>query len=222
MRELAVAEHFSTAEQQGDAARLGMWIFLASEILLFTGMFTLYAGGRAHYPGAFAVGIDHNLRWLGSLNTVILIVSSYLVARGVHEMRSRRSAATARFLLGTMALGLAFLVLKAVEYGVHMGEGAVPGGGTAFYLEHSPGKTAWAVDALPFFFGLYYLMTGAHALHVIVGLGVLGWLFFEVRRVSPSPLLEVRVELGALYWHLVDVIWIFLWPLFYLTGGGTA
>jgi cytochrome c oxidase subunit III len=186
------------------ASRFGMWIFLTSEMLLFAGLFTLYSAGRVLHPEAFAEGVEHNLRWLGSVNTVVLITSSFTVAAAVRaaEQQSRRIATV--LLSVTIALGCIFLGFKTYEYSVHLAEGVAPGGDTIFFAIHdTPG--------LPLFFSLYYLTTGAHAVHVVIGLLVLGALMFEVQ--------PRRIELGALYWHLVDVIWIFVWPLYYLIGG---
>lgn len=206
------ADHFQSFDQQARASRLGMWVFLASEVLLFAGMFALYTGYRLHYPQAFAEGVRHDLKWDGSLNTLILLVSSYLVARSVPSTRAghRRSALVQ---LGfVVLLGLAFLGLKLYEYASHFSEGIIPGGRTPFFAEHpTPG--------LPAFFTLYYLMTGAHALHVTIGLAVIIGLMIKIGRARRVAAAAHPLEVGALYWHLIDVIWIFLWPLFYLVGG---
>ena len=181
------------------AERFGMWLFLASEMLLFAALITLYSAGRALHPAAFAEGISHNLRWLGSVNTLLLITSSFTVALAVHQARRPRSKSPSRLLAITFLLGLAFLGFKTFEYAVHLSEGASPG--------------------VSLFLSLYYLTTGAHAFHVIVGLTVIAVLIVKVRRRPFEQKTADDVELGALYWHLVDVIWIFLWPLYYLTGG---
>lgn len=193
-----LAEHFADLEQQTHAARFGMWVFLASEVLLFAGLFTMYAGYRALHPHEVAEAIEHNNKLLGSLNTVVLITSSYTVALALHAARKdhRRKA---RFLLAlTIMLAAVFLLNKAIEYAQHISEG------------HGP--SAHVV------YTIYYYATGAHAVHVVIGMSVLTWLFRRTGRTDSSPL---ALELGALYWHLVDMIWIFLWPLFYLTGGST-
>jgi len=213
MVELNHAEHFKSMEQQGHAATLGMWAFLASEVLLFAGAFTLYGAYRAHYPAAWDFGVAHNLAWLGTTNTVILLVSSYFVALSTHFFKHGKKRTTL-FLIGlTVLFGVAFLCLKGYEYASHFHHGIFPGGSPTFVLkEHAPKGTG-------LFFTLYFLMTGLHAVHVIAGMSVLTWLAFRIRANRVIPEAHHPLELGAMYWHLVDLIWIFLWPLFYLAGG---
>ena len=203
------AEHFASLDQQQHAARLGMWIFLASEALLFAALFTLFTAYRAEYHAAFLEAVRHNTRVIGSINTGVLLASSAFVASAVHAARDGRRGATLARIAATMALGATFVVLKLVEYGAHVREGILPGGAGRFFVEHvEPG--------LPSFWTLYWLMTGLHALHVIIGLTVLGTVgFFVARRLAIGPYAH-RLEVAAIYWHLVDVVWIFLWPLFYL------
>jgi cytochrome c oxidase subunit III len=207
MAEVRLHPHFESMEQQADAARLFMWAFLASEALLFTALFALYAGYRTVHAEAFVVGIEHDLRLVGTTNTAILLVSSYLVARAVLMLERGRERAAFRLTATTAALGVVFLGLKGVEYHDHFAHGLLAG--DAGHL---------AVPGIDVFFALYYLLTGLHAVHVMVGVGVLAWLALRIRRGELRSGPHV-LELGALYWHLVDVVWIFLWPLFYLTGG---
>jgi cytochrome c oxidase subunit III len=201
-------EQFEDLDKQAHAARLGMWVFLASELLLFGGLFALYAGYRVMYPTAFAQAVAHDDVTLGSANTAILITSSLTVALSLHEVRRGRPRRSAWLLLFSVACGLLFLVLKGVEYGEHFREGIYPG---AAY--HHAGLSA---PGAKLFYSLYYLMTGLHGLHVVVGMSLLLWLASGCFREIYSSADHVRVEVGALYWHLVDVIWIFLWPMFYL------
>ncbi|HEY8431686.1 MAG TPA: cytochrome c oxidase subunit 3 [Sandaracinaceae bacterium] len=209
-RELAAHEaHFESLARQREAARLGTWIFLASEVLLFAGLFTLYAAQRAEHPRGFAEGIRHADVIAGSVNTFVLLGSSFLVAAAVHLLRDGRRRMAAWLTAGTIALGLVFLGLKAYEYARHAREGALPGGRTPFYLEHPE-------EGLAAYFNLYWVSTSLHAVHVIVGLGVLAWLLLAMLRRRLGGARAHRLEMGALYWHLVDSIWIFLWPLFYL------
>lgn len=205
------AFHFATYEQQSHAARFGMWIFIASEVLLFAALFTLYGAYRTIYPTEFAQSIAHNSRLLGTVNTVVLICSSFTVALAVHALEHDQPGRARRLVGGTIALAALFLVNKAVEYGLHFDEGVFPGGRGAFF-----GGEAGVGAAT--FYNLYYLLTGVHALHVIIGMTVLALVLWRVPRGGSlgSPL---GLELSALYWHLVDLVWIFLWPLFYLTGG---
>ena len=202
-------EHFESLERQAKTARFGMWVFVASETLLFGGLFALYASYRRALPDAFHAGVRHNNELWGTLNTLILILSSFLVAAAVEEFRRSQVKRAPWFLLGAVLLGLGFLGVKAHEYSVHIHEGILPGGHGAHF------QSAETLRQAPFF-SLYYLMTGLHALHVLVGLGVLSWLIWRIRR---RRLSSHALEVGGIYWHLVDAIWIFLWPLFYLMHG---
>ncbi|WP_437873790.1 cytochrome c oxidase subunit 3 [Sorangium sp. So ce363] len=203
-----LAMQFEDLEKQTHAAHFGMWIFLASEVLLFGGLFGLYAAYRAVFGPEFTAGVAHNNAVIGTANTGILLTSSLLVALSVYAVRLDRPARAGRLLLGAIALGLAFLVLKGVEYTAHFHEGIFPGAGYRF--EELPYAGA------KMFFTLYYLTTGLHAIHVTAGLVVLGWLAWGCFRRRYGAGNETHVELGGLYWHLVDVIWIFLWPMLYL------
>jgi len=210
-----VAEHFEDLGKQAGAAHLGMWAFLASEILFFSGLFALYAAYRTEHPYGFAVAVEHNTLFLGSLNTAVLLVSSYTIALGVHALRTGRPGQASLLTGATIALGGGFLVVKTIEYLHHFAEGIYPGGVGRFYRDHGDAGTQM-------FFTLYYCMTGLHAIHVIVGMTVLAFLLWKVMRGTVSPVHSHPLALGAIYWHLVDMIWIFLWPLFYLIPGSSA
>jgi cytochrome c oxidase subunit 3 len=199
---------YEDLSKQAHAARLGMWAFLASEVLFFGALFTLYASYRAEYPDAFAEGTRHTDLLLGSANTVILITASFLVALAVAAVRVARNRYAAGLLLGAAALGLLFEVLKGLEYAHHFREGIFPG----VYYQYA----AFADAGAKVFFTLYYLMTGLHALHVLVGIALLLYLARSTARGRYAPEWHTPLELGGLYWHLVDVVWIFLWPAFYL------
>ena len=209
MTELMPADHFESFEQQSHAARLGMWVFLASEILLFGAVIALFVGYQVHFPDAFREAVHHNTKVLGSINTGVLLTSSTAVACSVHALRIGRIRLAALLVSATMVLGLLFLAIKFHEYGRHFDEGIYPGGVGNFFAEHH-------ARGLTEFWTLYFGMTGLHALHVTVGLTVLGTLLIGIVRGTLTPALSYRLEIGAIYWHLVDVIWIFLWPLFYL------
>jgi len=204
-----VHEHFEDLEQQAHAARLGLWVFLASEVLLFGALFALFASYREHFPGIFREAVLHNTKVLGSVNTGVLLVSSTLVACGVHALRAGRRELAAGLVAVTMALGVVFLAIKFTEYATHFEEGIYPGGSGAFFVEHG-------LRGFSEFWTLYYAMTGLHAIHVTVGVGVLGAMLIQLARGTMEPRTAYRLELGATYWHLVDLVWIFLWPLFYL------
>lgn len=199
-----VASEAAATEQA--PARLGMWIFLSSELLLFAGLFALYAGSRALHPAAFKLGIHHADKLTGSTNTAVLLVSSTLVALGVNAAKASRKLTAIAWLTGTLACGALFLLLKLLEYRRHLLHGIAPGG-------HGSGLAA--VAGLPQFWTLYYATTGLHAVHVVVGLVVLSVVLWKLI-VAPIERSARLLENAALYWHLIDLIWIFLWPLFYL------
>jgi cytochrome c oxidase subunit III len=201
-------EQFEDLDKQAHAARLGMWVFLASELLLFAGLFALYAGYRVMYPVTFAQAVAHDDVALGSANTAILITSSLTVALSVHACRRGRPRRAGWLLVASLAFGLLFLAFKGLEYGEHLREGIAPGAGYVYAGLEARGANI--------FYTLYYLMTGLHALHVVVGTGLLAWLASGCFREIYSSADHVRVEVGALYWHLIDIVWIFLWPMFYL------
>jgi len=207
-----VVEHFEDMEKQAHAARLGMWIFLASEVLFFSGLFALYTTYRTEHPHGFGVAVEHNTLAWGSINTGVLLVSSYTVALGVHELRRGRQRTSALLVGVTIFLGACFLGIKTGEYLKHFGEGIYPGGVGDFYREHGEPGTKM-------FFTLYYCMTGLHAVHVFAGMCVLGFLLWKIVRREIGEWAPHPLAIGAVYWHLVDVIWIFLWPLFYLVPG---
>jgi cytochrome c oxidase subunit 3 len=209
---LACAEQFEDLEQQQYAARLGMWVFLGSETLLFMGLFVLYVAYRAEYPRGFAEAIEHNTLVLGSINTMVLLASSYSVASALHALRGGRRALSLGLITLTVLLGAAFVVIKVIEYKKHFAEGIYPGGVGHFFVEHpSPGTVQ--------FFTLYFVTTGLHAAHVIVGMLILSFMAYQIVTKVITPEVPHRLELGAIYWHLVDVIWIFLWPIYYLIPG---
>lgn len=203
-----VAEHFADLATQHHTARVGMWVFLASEMLLFAGLFALYGAYYAHYTEAFHVAAQHNTLWWGTANTVVLITSSLTVALSIWATRVSRPRLALALVIATIALGLAFLGIKLWEYVIHAHEGLLPG----FYYSSHELQGSGAV----IFYTLYWFMTSLHALHMIVGLGVMTWLAVQLGRRRLDAEHHIALELGGMYWHLVDAIWIFLWPLLYL------
>ena len=200
---------FEDRQQQTHAAELGMWAFMASEVLFFSGLFTLFAAYRLEYGDAFLHARRTPDLWLGTANTFILLSSSLLVVLSIHGVRHRwRPASVVGLLGGTIALGVLFLGLKLLEYLHHFREGLYPG---PFYSNREiPGRGAHM------FFNLYYAMTGLHAVHVVIGLGMMVWLIVLVRRGTLDAEYHTPLELCGIYWHFVDIVWVFLWPLFYL------
>ncbi len=212
MAEPRAAEHFEDLPRQAHAARLGMWVFLSSEVLFFSGLFALYATYRVEHPEGFGEGVLHNTLVWGTTNTAVLLVSSYTIALAVHRLRLGDTRAAARLTGVTIALGLVFLGVKTHEYLEHFREGIYPGGQGDFFHAH-------AEPGIQMFFTLYFCMTGLHALHVIAGTCVLGAMLVGMLRGRIGPWAPHPLAIGAVYWHLVDAIWIFLWPLFYLVPG---
>jgi cytochrome c oxidase subunit 3 len=205
-----LAEQFDTIEQQHEAAKLGMWVFLATEVLFFGGLFLGYAVYRYLYPETFAAASRHTEVILGGANTAILLFSSTLMALAVRAAELGRRKHLIWLLLGTAVFGIIFMAIKGVEYHKDFVEHLVPGVGFR-WQEGSP-------SAAEIFFWLYFAMTGLHAIHVTVGifvlltLAVLGWRRqFENGNYMP-------VEIAGLYWHFVDIVWVFLFPLLYLAG----
>jgi len=201
---------FESPAQQKEASALGMWIFLVTEILFFGGLFLAYTIYRWQNARGFAHASHHMDITLGTINTAVLICSSLTMAMAVHSAATGRRRPLLGFLGATMALGLAFLGIKAVEYTDHIRHHLFPG----------PGFRYAGPDARPaeMFFSLYFAMTGLHALHMVVGLGLLAVLFGLARRGRFSPGYHTPVEISGLYWHFVDIVWIFLFPLLYLIG----
>lgn len=202
-------EHFESLERQAEAARFGMWVFLASEALLFGSLFTLYAAYRSEWHRAFADGVAENNAILGTSNTILLLFGSYLVAVAVNRLHRDARKAAVGLLAAAVMVGFGFLVIKLTEYREHFAHGIFPGGHGGYFVAAPAGS--------PVFFTLYFLMTGLHAVHVIVGVLVLAWCAY---RIMVGRLSVHGLEVGALYWHLVDCVWIFLWPLFYLLRSG--
>lgn len=203
-----LAHHFSDAEQQRESAKLGMWIFLLTEILLFGGLFCAYAIYRSWYPEMFH-NAHHELNLaLGATNTVVLITSSVTMALAIRSMQLGRKNHTIWFLITTLVLAGTFLVIKYFEYAHKFHEGQLPG---KFY--HFQGIEGTNPHV---FFSVYFLMTGLHGIHVIGGMSVIGWMLYRTKKNEFSPAYYTPIEMTGLYWHLVDLIWIFLFPLLYL------
>lgn len=188
------------------AAKMGMWLFLFTEVLLFGGLFLLYAAYRHRYPAEFHAAHRSLDLALGTANTVVLITSSLTVALSISALQRGRLRHCLVFLGSTVGLALLFLVNKYFEWSAKFHHGIFPGS------EH----LALAPKAENLFFGLYFSMTGLHGIHVLVGASVLTWVMLLIRRNRVTPTDYVTLENAGLYWHLVDLVWIYLFPLFYL------
>lgn len=207
----AVTEKSWRSPEEEFRASLGIWIFLATEILLFGGLFLAYAVLRVENHAAFEEAGRHASMFYGTLNTAILMTSSLFVAVAVAANEKGGSRALLRWcLIATLALGLGFLIVKGLEYHEDIEEHLFPGRG---FPAHMPA----AID----FFSLYWLMTGLHAVHLTIGLGVVGRVLLIARRKTLPANFHRTLEVSALYWHLIDVIWVMLYPAFYLVGRAT-
>jgi cytochrome c oxidase subunit 3 len=207
----ALAHHFDNMEQQREAGSIGMWVFLVQEIMFFGALFLAYAIFRAKFPEAFAAASNH-LDWhLGAINTVVLIVSSLTMALAVYFAQTGKRRPQIGFLAVTMLLGATFLVIKGFEYAEKFRDSKFPG--ASFRWEGHGDPTQVQI-----FYWIYFAMTGLHALHMIIGIGLLAWLIFFAWKGRYTPEYHAPVELTGLYWHFVDIIWIFLFPLLYLLG----
>ena len=204
----ALQHHFQTLEQQKEAATLGMWVFLVTEVMFFGGLFMAYMLYRIWHPLAWAEGSLELSIPLGGTNTVVLIASSLTMALAVRSAQTADPKMTVRWLLITMALGLTFLVIKFFEYREKYYAGHIPGPNF-----HAEGPEA---GALQIFFSLYFAMTGLHALHMVIGFGLLAVIAWMAHKRKFSAEWYTPVEMSGLYWHFVDIVWIFLFPLLYL------
>ncbi|HMO52227.1 MAG TPA: cytochrome c oxidase subunit 3 family protein [Kiritimatiellia bacterium] len=211
-----LAHHFDHLEQQKQSATLGIWLFLITEVMFFGGLFLGYIVYRGLYPEAWHLGSAKLDITLGTINTIVLIVSSLTMALSVRAAQVGKSKQCANFILATIILGTAFLGIKAVEYTAKFSPGPdahyylIPG---ANFLLDSP-----HANGVQIFFSFYFTMTGMHAIHMIIGIGVLIWLYLKALKGSYHEHYYNPVEVTGLYWHFVDIVWIFLFPLLYLIG----
>ena len=201
-----LAGQFTEADQQSEAAHLGMWTFLATEVLFFGGLFMAYILYRHLYPDAFAIGSRQTNLLFGTLNTAILLTSSLTMALAVHAAQESKTKIAVRCLLLTLLFAFGFLVVKGFEYHEDFVEQLVPG----------PNFNAALPPRAGLFFWLYWAMTGLHAIHVTVGIGLLSVITVLARRGRFSSRYYTPVEVSGLYWHFVDLVWIFLYPSLYL------
>jgi cytochrome c oxidase subunit 3 len=237
-----LAHHFDTPEQQKESATIGMWAFLATEIMLFGGIFMAYIVFRWAYPEIWATAATHLNTPLATINTVVLLVSSLTVALAVSAAEEGKTRRLITLLLVTIVLGFGFLGIKFTEYGekfMHCNDGTgheclVPGRGFIYPAEElaaTEGVAASAGEAhgaghgeskaglkspYQIFYFLYFFATGLHAIHMVIGITIMSVITFMAARGKFSPAYYTPVEMGGLYWHLIDIIWVFLFPLFYL------
>jgi cytochrome c oxidase subunit 3 len=200
--------HFANYEQQFDASKIGMWLFLATEILLFGGLFVGFGLMQSKHPEAFVAAHHHLDKNLGFLNTVVLLISSFTMVMAVHCAKTEQRKKVLVYLLITLMCAGMFLCVKYFEYSHKYHEGLLPGA----YYSHKG-------DTVPnqfIFFSFYFMMTGLHGIHILAGMAAITWVYFKAKRNEFSRSYYTPVDLVGLYWHLVDLIWIYLFPLLYL------
>jgi len=214
----SLQHQFDSLEQQKESSTLGMWMFLVTEIMFFGGVFTAYVIYRSTLHGVFATA-SHELNVpLGAFNTAVLIGSSLTMALAIRAAQVNQRKLILLFLFLTMALGMTFLGVKTVEYKEKFDHHLVPGPHFNPDPEHVSAELVQVGDKAQIFFALYFIMTGIHALHMIIGIGVLLWLFVLSWKGRFDSSYYNPLECAGLYWHFVDIVWIFLFPLLYLIG----
>ena len=214
----ALRHHFADEQQQKDAASLGMWLFLVTEIMFFGGMFCAYLVYRLAHFNAFAAGSQQLSIKLGAFNTAVLLVSSLTVVLAVKAAEAGNRKQLVTYLILTVLLGLTFLGVKAVEYNEKFEKHHVPGATFQFNepFDDNGKHIPVSSNEAQLFFSLYFAMTGMHALHMIIGCGLFSVLTVLAWKGHYSPGYYTPIENAGLYWHLVDIIWIYLFPLLYL------
>jgi len=204
-----LAMHFASLEVQDNAARLGMWLFLATEILLFAGLFICYGVYRYNFPEAWAASSRSLNLTLGTVNTVVLITSSLTAALAVHYAKTGKNKMVAVQIALTLLMAVGFLVIKYFEYHHKFEVGTLPG---RYYFNPDI-----QLPGAPMYFTVYFCSTALHGLHVVIGMVVLAFSMVRaLRKADFGPNNYTMVELGSMYWHLVDLVWIFLFPMLYL------
>jgi len=208
--------HFATMEQQFDTSKIGMWLFLVTEVLLFGGLFVGFGLMQGKYPAEFKEAHEHLVRWQGALNTVVLLISSWTMVMAVHSAQTNHDGSKkgkiVLFLALTILCACVFLVVKYFEYTHKFEEGWLPG---KFYAPHEPdgipGSRGYAT-----FFAFYFMMTGLHGFHIVAGIAALLWILLRANKGEFTSAYYTPVDLVGLYWHIVDLIWIYLFPMYYL------
>ena len=200
--------HFMDADQQFESSKLGMWIFLVTEVLMFGGLFVAYIIYRSWHPDLFYLAAQELDTALGATNTVVLIASSLTIALAIRAVQLDKIQAAINYLAATILLAGTFMVIKYFEYMEKFEKGIYPG---AAYSYEGIGHHMAAN-----FFSIYYMMTGLHGIHVVIGMGLIGWMIIKAKKGLVHSQYYTPVENTGLFWHLVDIIWIFLFPLLYL------
>lgn len=219
--------HFTTMEQQFDTSKIGMWLFLATEVLMFGGLFVGFGMMQGRYPAEFVEAHHHLTMWQGALNTVVLLISSWTMVMAVHAAQTSQQAKLKMYLTVTIACAFIFLGVKYFEYTHKFEDGLFPG---RFFapVEHVVEETSAELKTLggeltqqgrqgmATFFAFYFMMTGLHGIHIVIGIVLLTWLLLRAGKGHFNADYYTPVDLVGLYWHIVDMIWIYLFPLYYL------
>jgi cytochrome c oxidase subunit III len=204
--------HFATMEQQADTAKIGMWLFLATEILLFGGLFVGFGMMQARYAKEFVEAHEHLQRPYGAFNTIVLLVSSWTMVMAVSAARNNKRDKTVMYLGFTIVCALMFLGVKYFEYSHKYEEGLLP----FHWYSHGPLDGIQGSHGYQAFFSFYFMMTGLHGIHILGGVVALTWILLRAKKGEFSNAYYTPVDLVGLYWHIVDLIWIYLFPLYYL------
>lgn len=212
-----VAHHFDSADTQFDAGKMGVWLFLVTEILLFGGLFCAFAIFRGWYYPQFVEAHHHLDKVMGGINTVVLITSSLTMALAVRAAQTNKKGLTVGLLFVTLLCAGAFLVVKYFEYTHKIHDGLLPGQSFT-YGGCTKESVELACRGQGLFFAVYFMMTGIHGFHVVVGMGLITWILIKAQKGQFSSRYYAPVEGVGLYWHLVDLVWIYLFPLLYLIG----
>lgn len=213
------AHHFESAEHEYSSSKQGIWLFLCTEILMFGGLFVAYAVFHHIYPKLFVAGSTFVDWRLGAANTVVLLTSSLTMALGIYYAQKRDKNKAVLMLAITILCGAIFMAIKYVEYSHKIHLGLLPGSWFSGSLDVTfPDGTVERIDNLPLYFSFYFMMTGLHGIHVLVGMGLILWALLRTRKGEFGPEYYTPVEGVGLFWHLVDLVWIYLFPLLYLVS----
>ncbi len=213
--------HFEDLGQQHACERLGIWMFLVTEVLFFAGLFCAYTAYRLFYPLEFQFASAQLNRVFAGVNTAFLITSSLTMTLAIRSAKLGNRGELFRNLLVTAALGTAFMVVKGFEYAEDFHEHLVPGKPFSHELFEKARESGLDPGKVQLFLVFYYIMTGIHGVHIIIGIGCILWVTWEAWRGTVPPENYSTVEVVSLYWHLVDAIWLFIMPLLYLAGAGS-
>jgi cytochrome c oxidase subunit 3 len=216
------AHHFDSAEHEYETSKQGVWLFLATEILMFGGLFVAYILFHHMFPEVFKIGAKFTDWRMGAANTIVLLSSSLTMALGIYYIQMNKPKIAFNMLLITVLCGAAFMCIKYVEYSHKIHLGLLPGSWyhaqSAEIAEHIGVSVSQLPSNLALYFSFYYMMTGLHGIHVMIGMGLIIWTMIRLKRGDFNPRYYTAVEGVGLFWHLVDLVWIYLFPLLYLVS----